>query len=185
MIGAAVYDPQRHFETINLTHCERFVRRRSSIHGVLLVLGASCQLRLVVGQMHGQTLQSTWAARLRANEPTIVPTGKYPHASGSRADKPSAVIWVLIALRGRAVRRHEILRGAFNRRKRTLPEFCPGRAHTQYRKYYLRPATPACEIVSSCEPVPPLTPMAPMILPPTTSGLPPREAIKASPSVGR
>ena len=49
---------------------------------------------------------------------------------------------------------------------------------------YFSAATPACEITSSCEPVPPLTPIAPMILPPTISGLPPREAITSS-SVGR
>ncbi len=39
--------------------------------------------------------------------------------------------------------------------------------------------------MSSCEPVPPETPIAPMILPPTTIGLPPRDPTKASPSVGR
>jgi hypothetical protein len=41
-------------------------------------------------------------------------------------------------------------------------------------------ATPACETTSSCEPLPPLTPIAPINLPPTTSGLPPREAITSS-----
>src|SRR6185437_6045056 len=50
---------------------------------------------------------------------------------------------------------------------------------------YFSAAAPACEIVSSCEPVPPETPTAPMMWPLTTSGLPPREPVKVSPSVGR
>src|SRR5579864_3283654 len=50
---------------------------------------------------------------------------------------------------------------------------------------YFRAAAPACEMVSSCEPVPPETPMAPTTLPPTISGLPPREPTKPLPSVGR
>jgi hypothetical protein len=40
----------------------------------------------------------------------------------------------------------------------------------------VRPATPRC-------PEPPLTPMAPATLPPTTSGLPPRDAITSSSGV--
>src|SRR5262249_20263934 len=40
----------------------------------------------------------------------------------------------------------------------------------EFAKTYFSAATPACETVSSCEPVPPLTPIAPIILPPTTSG---------------
>ena len=35
----------------------------------------------------------------------------------------------------------------------------------------MRAATPASEMVSSCEPEPPEAPIAPLILPPTTSGL--------------
>ena len=55
---------------------------------------------------------------------------------------------------------------------------------TMQLQFHLSAATPASETTSSCEPVPPLTPMAPINLPPTTSGLPPREAITSS-SVGR
>ena len=45
---------------------------------------------------------------------------------------------------------------------------------------YLSDATPAWETTSSCEPVPPLTPMAPISLPPTIKGLPPRDPITSS-----
>ncbi len=38
-------------------------------------------------------------------------------------------------------------------------------------------AAPALEQTSSCEPVPPDTPMAPIILPPATSGMPPRDTM--------
>ena len=48
------------------------------------------------------------------------------------------------------------------------------------RRAYLRLAAPACETTSSCAPEPPLTPMAPMTLPPTISGLPPRDAVTSS-----
>lgn len=41
-------------------------------------------------------------------------------------------------------------------------------------------AAPAFATTSSCEPVPPEQPIAPMILPPSTSGIPPREAITPS-----
>src|SRR6185437_4716873 len=68
--------------------------------------------------------------------------------------------------------------------KKFRRDFHPGGTRFQVR-YYFSAATPACEIVSSCEPLPPETPMAPMSLPPTTSGLPPREPTNPFPSVGR
>lgn len=45
---------------------------------------------------------------------------------------------------------------------------------------YFTSATPARATTSSCEPVPPEQPMAPMIRPASTSGMPPREAITSS-----
>jgi hypothetical protein len=41
-------------------------------------------------------------------------------------------------------------------------------------------ATPALQATSSCEPVPPEQPIAPMSFPPSTSGIPPREPITPS-----
>src|ERR1700694_3350525 len=41
-------------------------------------------------------------------------------------------------------------------------------------------AAAAAQTASSCEPVPPEQPMAPMILPPSTRGMPPREAMMSS-----
>ncbi len=45
---------------------------------------------------------------------------------------------------------------------------------------YFTIAAPALAITSSCEPVPPDTPIAPISLPPSISGMPPREAITSS-----
>lgn len=42
-------------------------------------------------------------------------------------------------------------------------------------RFYFNAAPPACEIVLSCEPAPPDTPIAPTILPTSTRGLPPRD----------
>ena len=44
---------------------------------------------------------------------------------------------------------------------------------------------PACDTTSSCEPVPPLAPIASMTLPSTMIGLPPREATFGSTAEGR
>ena len=55
---------------------------------------------------------------------------------------------------------------------------------SQSIRSYCAALAPACETTSSCEPVPPDTPMAPMIFPLTMIGLPPREAITSS-SVAR
>jgi plasmid stabilization system protein ParE len=46
--------------------------------------------------------------------------------------------------------------------------------------YLLMVAAPAVHTTSSCEPVPPEQPIAPIILPPSTSGMPPREAMMSS-----
>jgi hypothetical protein len=50
---------------------------------------------------------------------------------------------------------------------------------TPSRLFVDRPA-PAVHTTSSCEPVAPEQPMAPMILPSSISGMPPREAITSS-----
>src|SRR5882757_2212895 len=46
--------------------------------------------------------------------------------------------------------------------------------------YLLTTAAPTVQIASSCDPVPPEQPMAPMILPPSISGMPPRDAMASS-----
>src|SRR5438105_4965489 len=46
--------------------------------------------------------------------------------------------------------------------------------------YLLMVAAPAVHITSSCEPVAPEQPMAPISLPSSTSGMPPREAMTSS-----
>ena len=61
--------------------------------------------------------------------------------------------------------------GAENATKKP-PGFHPRRKSSQSCRDYFSAATPACDIVSSCEPAPPDTPMAPTILPPTIRGLP-------------
>ena len=48
------------------------------------------------------------------------------------------------------------------------------------RDYLLIVAAPALQPTSSCEPVPPEHPMAPISFPSSTSGMPPREAITSS-----
>jgi len=58
------------------------------------------------------------------------------------------------------------------------------RNYCQSRQPYLSAACPASDTTLSCEPVAPLTPMAPITLPSTTRGLPPRDAITSS-SVAR
>ena len=63
--------------------------------------------------------------------------------------------------------------------------FSPAEFFERGARLYFRAAAPASEMTSSCDPVPLLAPTAPIILPSTTSGLPPCEAVKASPSVGR
>ena len=45
---------------------------------------------------------------------------------------------------------------------------------------YLMVAAPTLQATSSCEPVPPEQPIAPISLPPSTSGMPPREAMTPS-----
>src|SRR5258708_540239 len=60
----------------------------------------------------------------------------------------------------------------------------PAPAIRMRNRRYLIAATPAWEMTSSCDPVPPDTPIAPMILPFTTLGLPPRDPIMPS-SVAR
>jgi len=45
---------------------------------------------------------------------------------------------------------------------------------------YLTVAAPALQTTSSCEPVPPEQPIAPMIFPPSNSGMPPREPMTPS-----
>jgi hypothetical protein len=47
-------------------------------------------------------------------------------------------------------------------------------------KHYLKSAAPALHTSSSCAPVPPEQPIAPTILPPSISGMPPRAAITPS-----
>src|SRR5450759_3076792 len=64
--------------------------------------------------------------------------------------------------------------------EKTPPGFRSRRKSSYRLRYYLSAATPACESTSSCAPAPPLTPMAPITLPPTISGLPPRDAITSS-----
>src|ERR1700739_1586327 len=49
-----------------------------------------------------------------------------------------------------------------------------------YRRYYLTVAAPALHATSSCDPVPPEQPIAPMSFPLSTSGIPPRVAITPS-----
>jgi len=46
--------------------------------------------------------------------------------------------------------------------------------------YLLIVLAAAVQVASSCEPVPPEQPMAPMSLPPSISGMPPREAMTSS-----
>ena len=47
-------------------------------------------------------------------------------------------------------------------------------------RYLLMPLAPAVQTASSWEPVPPEQPIAPMILPSSIKGIPPREAITSS-----
>lgn len=47
-------------------------------------------------------------------------------------------------------------------------------------EHYLMVAAPTLQATSSCEPVPPEQPIAPIIFPPSTSGIPPREPITPS-----
>ena len=56
-------------------------------------------------------------------------------------------------------------------------ESCIRRARFATRDPYLIVAAPTLQATSSCEPVPPEQPIAPISLPPSTRGMPPREAM--------
>jgi hypothetical protein len=76
-------------------------------------------------------------------------------------------------------RRRKTLRDAFENDEKNRRDFVSAEFIAK-QPSYLSAATPARESALSCTPAPLLTPMAPMTLPPTISGLPPREAITSS-----
>jgi hypothetical protein len=91
----------------------------------------------------------------------------------------TAVTWPLAA-RGTSMT-DQMARGDDGRlRKNSAGEWPRQSCTAVLAANYFSTATPASDTTSSWEPVPPLTPIAPMTLPPTTSGLPPREAITSS-----
>ena len=124
---------------------------------------------------------------LRASVPLVAGMFAMPYWRFQIANFTSAFVWaaVLLTLGDVTSIDDQMARQADGRLKRICRGLRPGRAALQQRSsVYFSAATPACEITSSCEPLPPLAPIAPITLPPTTSGLPPREAITSS-SVGR
>jgi len=68
--------------------------------------------------------------------------------------------------------------------RKNPPGWKSRRNYCQSRQPYLSAACPASDTTLSCEPVAPLTPMAPITLPSAIRGLPPRDAITSS-SVAR
>jgi hypothetical protein len=56
----------------------------------------------------------------------------------------------------------------------------PLKAPDESINYLLMVAAPTMHTASSCEPVPPEQPIAPMILPSSISGMPPRDAMTSS-----
>ncbi len=86
-----------------------------------------------------------------------------------------------VAFDPEALRHDRLLQHA--RRDRTLShkrKKGPAGPFPPFAVGYLMVAAPALQTTSSCEPVPPEQPMAPISLPPSMIGIPPRDAMTPS-----